>query len=102
MTKGQAVDSMSLRDPFLALKAGVAPGTGQLRPEFLLSLAEVWEVDSSSWDLLQNFSMRHENGTLPAWYYKCCMSVETVGMFKTAEQEPSVIRPIGMCNPFVH
>ena len=101
VTKGQAVDSMSLRDPFLALKAGVAPGTGQLRPEFLVSLAEVWEVDSSSWDLLQNFSMRHVNGTLPAWYYKCCMSVETVGMFKTAEQEPSVIRPIGMRNPFV-
>ena len=27
VTKGQAIDSMSLRDPFLALKAGVAPGT---------------------------------------------------------------------------
>ena len=29
------------------------------------------------------------------------MSVETVGMFKTEEQEPSVLRPIGMHNPFV-
>ena len=101
VTRGQAVDTMYLRNAFLSLKSGVAPGTGQLRPEFLVTLAEVWEVNSSSWDLLQNFSMRHVNGTLPAWYYKCSMSVETVGMFKTAEQEPSVIRPIGMRNPFV-
>ena len=45
--------------------------------------------------------MRHVNGTLPPWYYRCSMSVETVGMFKTALQDPSVIRPIGMRNPFV-
>ena len=29
------------------------------------------------------------------------MSVETVGMFKTAEQDPAVIQPIGMRIPFV-
>ena len=54
VTRGQAVDTMkSLRDAFLSLKSGVAPGTGQLRPEFLVTLAEVWEVGSTSWDLLE-------------------------------------------------
>ena len=44
VTKGHAVDSMmSLKEAFLKLKGGVAPGTGQLRPEFLVTLAEVWE-----------------------------------------------------------
>ena len=44
VTKGQAVDTMrTLRDAWLALKAGVAPGTGQLRPEFLITLAEYWD-----------------------------------------------------------
>ena len=53
VSSGQAVDTMrTLRDAWLALKAGVAPGTGQLRPEFLTTLAEVWEEGSSSWDMV--------------------------------------------------
>ena len=60
VAKGQAVDTMkTLRDSWLSLKAGVAPGTGQLRPEFLVTLAEVWEEGSSSWDMVDNFAMRH-------------------------------------------
>jgi hypothetical protein len=100
--KGQAVESMqTLKDSFLSLSSGVAPGTGQLRPEFLSSLAEVWEEGSTSWEMLQNFSLRYINGTLPAWFYKCAMTVETVGMYKTADKDPAIIRPIGMRNPFI-
>ena len=41
--KGQAVERMlSLREPFLNAKPGTAPGTGQLRPEYLTALAEEW------------------------------------------------------------
>ena len=29
------------------------------------------------------------------------MTVETVGMFKTAGQDPSLVRPIGMRNPYI-
>ena len=90
-----------LRDSWLALKGGVAPCTGQLRPEFLVTLAEVWEEGSDSWDMVSSFAMRHVKGEFPAWYYKVCMSVETVGMFKTAAQDPSLLRPIGMKNPFI-
>jgi len=102
VSKGQAVESMqTLKDSFLSLTSGTAPGTGQLRPEFLSSLAEVWEEGSSSWEMLQNFSLRYINGTLPPWFYKCAMTVETVGMYKTADQDPAIIRPIGMRNPFI-
>ena len=101
VSKGQAVDTMrTLRDSFLALKAGVAPGTGQLRPEFLVTLAEVWEEGSSSWDMVDSFAMRHVSGSFPPWYYKVIMTAETVGMFKTAGQDPSLVRPIGMRNPY--
>ena len=49
VTKGHAVDSMmSLREAFLTLREGVAPGTGQLRPEFLVALAEVWNESGSN------------------------------------------------------
>ena len=100
VTKGQCVDTMkTLRDSFLSLKGGVAPDTGQLRPEFLVTLAEVWEEGCSSWDMVDSFAMRHIRGAFPAWYYKVCM---TVGMFKTAGQDPSLLRPIGMRNPFIN
>ena len=102
VSKGLAVDTMmTLRDSWLSLKAGVAPGTGQLRPEFLVTLAEVWEEGCSSWDMVNSFAMRHVAGVLPPWYYKVCMTVETVGMFKTAGQDPSKVRPIGMRNPYI-
>ena len=102
VTKGQAVESMkTLKDSFLSLSSGVAPGTGQLRPEFLSTLAEVWEEGCTSWEMLQNFSLRYINGSLPAWFYKCSMTVETVGMYKTADRDPAIIRPIGMRNPFI-
>ena len=102
VTKGLAVDSMySLREAFLALKGGVAPGTGQLRPEFLTTLAEVWEGGTNVWELVNNFAMRHIQGQFPPWYYKACMTVETVGLYKTANQEATQVRPVGMRNPWI-
>ena len=102
VSKGQAVDTIrTLRDSWLAFKPGVAPGTGQLRPEFLVTLAEVWEEGCSSWDMINSFATRHISGSFPPWYYRVCMTVETVGMYKTANQDPASVRPIGMRNPFI-
>ena len=102
VTKGHAVESMmSLREAFLTLKGGVAPGTGQLRPEFLVTLAEVWEDGSNVWDMMNNFALRHVQGKFPPWYFKACMTVETVGMYKTVNQDPSQVRPVGMRNPWI-
>ena len=96
------MDTMrTLRDSWLALKAGVAPGTGQLRPEFLGTLADVWEEGSTAWDMVDSFARRHVSGNFPPWYYRVCMTVESVGMFKTAAQDPSQVRPIGMRNPYI-
>ena len=79
VSEGQAVDTMrTLRDSWLALKAAVAPSTGQLRPEFLVTLAEAWKEGSSSWDMVESFVMKHVSGVFPPWYFKLCMTVETV------------------------
>ena len=87
-TKGLAVDSMMpLREAFLNIKGGVAPGTGQLRPEFLVMLAEVWEEGTNVWEMVNNFAMRHIQGNFPPWYFKAFMTVETVGLYKTANQD---------------
>ena len=102
VTKGYAVDSMMpLREAFLMLKGGVAPGTGQLRPEFLVTLAEVWEEGINVWEMVNNFAMRHIQGNFPPWYFKACMTVETVGLYKTANQDASQVRPVGMRNPWI-
>ena len=37
---------------------------------------------------------------MPPWFYQAVMTVETVGLYKTAEKDPEKIRPIGMRNPF--
>ena len=101
VVKGQAVETLqNLRDAFLELQSGVAPGTGQLKPEYLKCLGEVWEEGNPHWNMLEAFALRYVNGVLPAWYFKCSLTVETVGLFKTAEQDPVAIRPVGMRNPF--
>ena len=102
VTKGEPVESMrGLRDVFLNLKGGTAPGTGGMRPEYLVSLAETWEEGHSSWELAEDFSMNHVKGDLPPWWYKVMMTVETVGLFKTADQNPKKVRPVGMRNPWI-
>ena len=43
--------------------------------------------------------MRHLRGELPAWWYTVWPSVQTVGLYKTAEQ--TTIRPLGIRNPLL-
>merc|ERR1712020_573874 len=64
-------------------------------------LAEVWEEGTHVWEMVNNFAMRHIQGNFPPWYYKACMTVETVGLYKTANQEASQVRPVGMRNPWI-
>ena len=100
VTKGRAVESLGrLREAYLALPAGIAPGTGQMRPEFLKTIGEVWEEGSAAWDLLESFGLKYVNAQLPPWFYKYAMTVQTVGLYKTEERDPDIIRPVGMKNP---
>ena len=95
VTKDSPVESLKgLRDSLLALRKGVSPGTGGLRPEFLKALAEV--MDPTQMSLLEDFGMRYLRGDLPAWFYKVWLSVQSVPLFKDIQQE--AIRPIGIRN----
>ena len=89
---------------FYNLKSGVAPGTGGMRPEFLVTLAEVWDEKNSNidpWDLVNYFCMQYVRGGMPPWFYQSVMTVETVGLFKTSDRHKEKLRPIGMRNPFI-
>ena len=101
VTRGNCVDSLScLRESLLALKTGVSPGTGGLRGEFLICLAEVWEDEEM--ELLEQFGLLFLNGghqgqELPKWWFKVWGSVTTIPLWKTLEK--AGLRPIGVSNP---
>ena len=66
VSKGQCVDNLrGLKDLLLGLEAGVSPGTGGMRPEYLTCLAEVWGSEPMS--RLEDFGMRYLTGCLPSW-----------------------------------
>ena len=98
VTKDSPVENLKgLRESLLSLRKGVSPGTGGLRPEFLITLAEV--MDPTQMSLLEDFGMRYLSGDLPAWFYKVWLSVQSVPLFKDILQE--AIRPIGIRNPLL-
>ena len=93
VTRGQCIDNLrGLRGVLLDLQAGVSPGTGGMRPEFLTCLAEVWNEEQM--ELLEQFGMRYLTGQLPAWWYKVWLSLTTVPLYKTPEQQS--VRPVGI------
>ncbi len=94
----------TLRDAILSLRhdwPDVAPGSGQLRPEFLKVLEETWEDGDPHWELFESFALRCVHGSLSTWSQKGCLTVETVGMYKKNEQDKNIVRPIGMRNSFL-
>ena len=74
------------------LSPGVSPGTGGMRPEYLICLADVWE----DWQMerLEQFGIRYLSGQLPPWWYKVWLSLTTVALYKNSTQD--TIRPIGI------
>ena len=97
VTKGKPVENLKgLRDSLLKLEGGKSPGTGGLRAEFLIVLAE--KMDEEQMELLESFGMRYMGGDLPPWFYKVWLTVMTVPLFKNADQE--AVRPLGVRNPF--
>ena len=95
--KGSPVPNLKgLRDALLRLDKGVSPGTGGLRPEFLITLAEVMDGDKMS--LLEEFCMRYLQGELSSWFYAVFPTSQTVPLHKNSDKE---IRPIGVKNPLL-
>ena len=93
ISKGQCVDSLAgMREALLGLKTGISSGTGGMRPEFLTCLAEVWGEEPMR--LLEQFSIRYLMGEFPPWWYRVWLTVMTVPLYKTVDQD--TIRPVGV------
>ena len=93
VSKGQCVDNLrGLRGVLLDLQAGISPGTGGMRPEYLTCLAEVWGEEQMG--LMEQFGMKYLTGQLPPWWYKVWLSLTTVALYKTPEQQS--VRPVGI------
>ena len=98
VTRGQAVDSLNgLRESLLGLEPGISPGTGGLRSEYLMVLAE--RMEDEDMDRLEDFGMKYINGELQDWFYPVWLTVQTVPLNKT--EDKTTIRPIGVRNPII-
>ena len=93
---GQAVHNLrGLREGMKGLRKRTAPGSGGLRPEFLIVLGE--KLEAYHMALLEDWGMRYLQGELPPWFSVMWLSVETVPLYKSKEKE--AVRLIGMRNP---
>ena len=95
VSQGKCVDSLAgLREFMLSLEQGVSPGTGGMRNEYLICLAEVWGPEEMA--RMEEFGMRYLAAQLPPWFYRVWGAVSTVPLFKTVDQISSSLRPIGV------
>ena len=61
-----------LRETLLGLDKTTSPGTGGLRPEFLVTMAEL--MDANQMAQLEDFGLRYVRGDLPHWFYAVWLS----------------------------
>ena len=83
-----------LKDSLLGLTPAVLAGFGGLRNKYLRFAAENW--DDRELRRLQNFRLQYLNGKLPPWFYCVTNSASTVALFKTPDQDPNALRPVGV------
>ena len=93
VVRGQAVESLrGLREALVKLQRGVAPGCGGCRNEYLSLLGE--RLEEGDMQLFEEWGMAYIQAELPCWFYTVALSVQTVALFKTFEQE--AVRPLGL------
>ena len=81
-----------LRESLLSLQPGTSPGSGGMRPEYLIALGE--RLEQTDLDLLEEFGLAYVAGDLPPWLYSLWLSLQTVPLYKTAERKR--VRPLGI------
>ena len=86
-----------LRDSLKALSPGSAPGCGGMRPEYLQTLGH--KLEEEDMKRLEEFGLSYLRGDLPHWFYSVWLTVQTVPIFKTAEQTSA--RPLGLRTPLL-
>ena len=81
-----------LKESLLSLQPGTSPGSGGMRPEYLIALGE--RMEQGDLDLFEQFGLAYVAGDLPSWFYCLWLSLQTVPLFKTAEKDR--VRPLGI------
>ena len=80
------IDSFQdLKESLLSLEPGKSPGSGGMRPEYLVALGERLEPEEII--LLEQFSMSYVRGELPAWFYKLWSTMLAVPLYKSEEKD---------------
>ena len=98
VVRGQCIDNLAgLRESILQLEPGISPGTGGMKAEFLIVLAQ--RLDDEEIGLLEDFGMRYLKGELPSWFYPVWLTVQTVPLFMSEQQ--NTLRPVGVRNPLL-
>ena len=77
VSRHKAIDSFrDLRGSLLSLDAGISPGSGGIKNEYLVALGERMEDEGIK--LLEQFGMAYIAGELPAWMYLVWLSIQTI------------------------
>ena len=98
VSKCQPIDSFrDLRQSLLSLQAGVSPGSGGLRNEYLVALGE--RMEDGDIKLLEELGLEYLAGELPLWFYRVWLCIQTVALYKTARQTD--VRPLGLRNSLI-
>ena len=89
------VENLScLKESWLNLEPGVSGGFGGMINKYLRCAAQNWDEEQAV--IMEEFGLKHLNGGMPPWLYKVWNSVSTVSFFKSAEKDPSKLRPVGI------
>ena len=86
-----------LWDSLLSLKTGGSPGSGGLRAEYLITLAQT--LDGDRMGCLEGFGLRYLRGELPPWFYSVFLANQSVALFKDSGKV--AVRPIGVKHTLV-
>ena len=98
--RGTAMDSLPcLRDVLLGLEPGKSGGFGGMRNEYLRCAAQNW--DERELGQFEEFGLLYLNVHLLPWFYRVANSVSTVALFKTAAQDKTLLRPVGVKSSWV-
>ena len=73
-----------LRESLLELEPGISQGTGGKKAEYLAVLAQ--RMEDQDMELLEEFGIKYLKGGLPEWFYSVWLSLQTVPLFKTEQQ----------------
>ena len=96
--KVRPIDSFrDIRDSFMSLDPGTAPGAGGLRNEYLHALGE--RLEDEEIKMMEELGLEYLSGSLPSWFYQVWLTMQTVAPYKDEDHE--AVRPLGLRNSLI-